>query len=280
MIRRTLILASLLILMILPLAGQAKTSAWLSEPLQIDGMFNDWLQYPRAYLEDIGTSYGLVNDGEYLYILVQQQAAMGPGGGQVRLWLNADGKKKKTFGLLLQGRHQQAQLRERQQGANRPELTQGQRPEGGRGGGPGGGMDLSEGLYGLQGEESSPVLITCTDDSRIQIQTSSLDNNVTFYELRIPLQGAPEQGVMFTLEPGEKFRIGFEAMPQQSGKDEGGRRGGGPGGGMGGAPPGGGGGMGGSPPGGGRGGGPGMGGGGAMQMKTVWIKYQLAEQDD
>ena len=44
-------------------------SAWIEEPVKIDGQATEWANLPKQYDEDSGVSLGISNDAENLYLL-------------------------------------------------------------------------------------------------------------------------------------------------------------------------------------------------------------------
>ncbi len=250
----------------------AKTTAWLSDPIILDGQPDDWYSYPRTHIEDLGLSYSVVNDSEYLYLLVQKTVGRMPGMNRVRIWINSANDKVKDYGFVLQGpamipqnvqtnpdMQQRMQIMKRQQ------------------------MHLDEGLYFLDYETSYPSRIEVGGECGIEMHSSQINATVTMYEMRIPLHGDQEHSVPpLVLDSGQKFRVGFECLPPMSelsamsGSPPAGRSGGG-----GRAPAG--------SKGGGRGGGRGGGGPVGEEMGrstpqidpvTKWVKFKLVDQDD
>jgi uncharacterized membrane protein YgcG len=250
----------------------AKSTTWLSEPIVIDSEPEDWYNYSRTRFEDLGLTYSLVNDGEFLYVMLQKEGGMMPGANRVRFWINADNEKKKTFGFILQG--PDAMPRNVQSNPDMQRRVESMpRQE----------MQLDEGLYFVSHETSYPERLIPDNQSSIQMRYRQLNTGICMYEMRIPLIGNGELGVpALELENGVTFRVGFECLPKMNSPRgmESGSRGGGSGGGRGG--------------GGGKGGGGGRGGErGAMSgppaemergefqldPKTEWVKFKLADQE-
>jgi hypothetical protein len=80
-------------------------SAWRDRDVKIDGVNDEW-QANTTYIQDDQLSIGLQNDGEYLYAMVStseprrriQLLSTG-----LTLWVDASGRKKQTFGILVPG---------------------------------------------------------------------------------------------------------------------------------------------------------------------------------
>jgi len=86
-------------------------SKWAATPLQIDGNPSDWAKEDMVMNKDFDLSYAFKNDANFLYvILVFDLKEVGKGRFESKymssidftgltLWLNAEGKEKKTHGL-------------------------------------------------------------------------------------------------------------------------------------------------------------------------------------
>ena len=85
-------------------AAEKLQSAWRTADIKIDGKNDDW-QGGASYLEDQRISVGLLNDAEFLYVSVATSDVdrRGQLAAGLTLWLDATGKKKRTFGLFLPG---------------------------------------------------------------------------------------------------------------------------------------------------------------------------------
>ncbi len=86
-------------------------SKWAATPLQIDGNLSDWVKGDTVMNKDYNLSYAFKNDDNFLYVLlVFDLKEVGKGKFEnkymssidytgLTLWLNAEGKEKKTHGL-------------------------------------------------------------------------------------------------------------------------------------------------------------------------------------
>jgi hypothetical protein len=258
-------------------AAEKLQSAWRTADIKIDGKNDDW-QGGASYLEDQRISVGLLNDAEFLYVSVatsdvdrRSQLAAG-----LTLWLDATGKKKRTFGLFVPGVGGE--------GAGRG---------GGRYGGRGGQMDPDTLADRVNGPvEYVEVLGPGKDDRRradlnqafgVEIARGYHDG-VIVYEIKIPLTQNGSSSIAVQTAAGRTIGLGLETpKPQQASQQGREGRGGGGGGGRGGIG-GGRGGMGGYGGRGGMGRGGGMGGGGGVpggplptpKPLNVWATAQLA----
>jgi hypothetical protein len=78
--------------------------AWRDRDVRIDGNNDEW-QGRTTYLEESHLSVGLMNDADYLYVAVSTSE---PGRrlqlmAGLTLWIDATGRQKTTFGILLPG---------------------------------------------------------------------------------------------------------------------------------------------------------------------------------
>lgn len=255
-------------------AAEKLQSAWRTADIKIDGNNDDW-QGGFSYLEDQRISVGLRNDAAFLYVAVatsdvdrRGQLATG-----LTMWIDATGKKKRTFGLFVPG--------VRGEGAGRG---------GGRFGGRGGQMDPDTIAERLNGPvEYFEILGPGKNDRRrVDLDPASgieigrgYHDGVLVYEIKVPLAQSGSSAIAIQTAAGRTVGIGLETPKPQQQAGQQGRGGGGGRGGIGGGR----GGMGGFGGRGGRGGmgGGGMGGGGgvpgalpAPKPLSVWATAQLA----
>jgi hypothetical protein len=87
-----------------PLAAPARVSTWGNPSATIDGRADEWSMLDP--LENTRVSIGLQNDARHLYICVassdqaRRQQLLGAG---LIVWLDADGGKKRAFGIRIPG---------------------------------------------------------------------------------------------------------------------------------------------------------------------------------
>ena len=81
--------------------GKKLDSRPLDRQIKIDGRDDEWRD-ARIYLDNLQASFGLLNDGDYLYLSlgltdpVRQRQVLATG---FTVWFDAEGKKGKTFGV-------------------------------------------------------------------------------------------------------------------------------------------------------------------------------------
>lgn len=102
------------ILIILPLALSFLTSCnskelknqWAEKSLTIDGNYDDWEGHDLHYFEDQNLMIGTLNDTENIYMMVRfsdMQLARKINRHGVTIWVDKQGKKKKTHGIQYTG---------------------------------------------------------------------------------------------------------------------------------------------------------------------------------
>jgi hypothetical protein len=103
-----------IILIILPLAlsflmscnSKELKNQWAEKSLIIDGNFDDWEGYDLRYFEDENLIMGTLNDFENVYMMVRftnMQLARKINRHGVTIWIDKQGKKKKTYGIQYTG---------------------------------------------------------------------------------------------------------------------------------------------------------------------------------
>jgi hypothetical protein len=77
-------------------------SVWTTAAMSVDGYSSDWNDIPRTIFDDPRASIGVCNDSSRLYILFhinEPDLVLAAKRNGLTIWLTADGRKKKTFGL-------------------------------------------------------------------------------------------------------------------------------------------------------------------------------------
>ncbi len=271
-------LAIFVILTCAPVFGDKKISSHkIDRTITVDGKGTDWEGLPMTFFEDDKMSIGIAHTDEFLYFLLKTRddrtARMIRGQG-LKIWLDKNGKKKRTCGLIFTG-GPKIDFSKR----NRPDQDRDGELERRR-------QDFSE-----RNNNAGDRLIFIDEDNYVyeaEIAADGFegpqivaDTSLSFYTYEIAIQlGQTELPTYrLDLEDKDKLLVGFEWGGRPEGaRDEnmsgeysggtGGRGGGGGGGGR----------MGGG--GGGKGGGMGQMGGRKMPRKSeIWIKVSLEKEE-
>jgi len=251
---------------------------WVTEKVTVDGKGDEWNGGSLTYAEAMNLALGTANDADHLYVMfrlndpamARRIQMMG-----VTVWLDGEGSKEKTYGLVYRGSvEMQRELasKDRPGAAEEDPGAERMRPAMERFGG-----DLPEfGMIRLI--ERAEKRDMPADNPEGLAAGSALSQGYYTFEFRLPLPISVTDGdnMNLCLELGgmsdeEKAKM-KESMPG-GGREDGPPAGGRPGGGMGGRPGGGQGGM----RGGGRPGGmtpPGQG----LEKQELWFAIQRAEQ--
>jgi len=269
--RISITLLSLLSILILTI-GCKKTlnSEWNDEGIVVDGSNRDWDNHGKIFLEDAGISFGISNDNDSLYFLMQFRDVnthkMFTRFGTT-IWFNVEGKKNKKVGFRYHGEElvpfQINQMKQRQQ-------SEQQRPEM---------MDQMTRYKNFLNkilviDKNGKIFETLPTNGPIGPQAACrYSEGIFVYEFAFPLK--PELSYSLNVEPDGEVALCLDLPPQMPdmsamrGPGGGGRGGGGRGGGMGGGRGSGKGGMGGGP-----GGGPKM----NLEPQTMWFSLQLTPE--
>ncbi len=252
-------IAYILSLLFLFSCGKSEwNSRWRTQEITVDGNQQDW-EGALVFAENEKIAVGLMNDGDDLFACLvvddrEMQASIMRRG--LIVWLDAAGKKDKTFGIHFP--LSRFSLRPPMRPRSEPEEPQ---------------MDLVSMPNELEilgpGKDDRQRLPL--DQARGIALNINRDNGVLIYEIKIPLRHGADRPYVIGANPGDKIGIGLET-PEFDRKEirermRSGMGGGRPGGGFGG---------------GGRGGGMGRPGGpggqrpGLPESLKVWTKVQLA----
>ena len=103
--------------LIVPTATKASdlTSFWTPEPITVDGDVADWDSIPTVYLDDEGVVMGICNDSANVYMMYRFRDAKSLRAIRMTgltIWLDANGKKKKEFGIRYNGGPSFEEMRE------------------------------------------------------------------------------------------------------------------------------------------------------------------------
>ena len=199
-------------------------SAWLAQPLPIDGSSSGWTGF-STLSDKPPVSVAAANDGQFLYLAIRTSD---PGARRMIerqgliVWLDAKGKKNEKFGLHY------------------PEAAEMPSPGEGRFGRPGGGYGGNSGGYGgnaggqppQEGQPQGPppdpqtdgrwqhmeIVGPGKDDKRdlmldhvpgIQVKVGDQEGVLT-YELRVPLQATADAPYAIGVQPGAVIGLGLE----------------------------------------------------------------------
>ena len=252
---------------------QLKTS-WTERQIAVDGKIDDWSQIPTTFFEEEGTSVGLCNDSENLYIHFRFRNETMPRTIRMtglNIWVDVDGGKDQDIGIQYRGGPTPLPRRTQESGPSADPSTEEKWQKFVEEGRPPQREFLFIDKKGLIEAEIG------TDGSNGPAAAYDTSMGLYSYEISIPLDAGSVRYYGLDLKPGDEIAIGavwgevdMDAMREKFGNRSGGMGGGPPRGGMGGGPPGGGmgGGRPGGPPGGQR---PEM-----PEKQEIWVKTVLA----
>lgn len=86
-------------------AADDAVSTWADTPVQVDGMEQEWAAENLINMKKYGADYGFKNDGNFLYsifIFKDSEYLSSIQQTGMTIWLNAEGKKKKDYGIRFQ----------------------------------------------------------------------------------------------------------------------------------------------------------------------------------
>jgi hypothetical protein len=244
-------------------------ACWTEAQMSIDGQAVDWDGIPTTYLDDEGAVVGMCSDSGQVYVLFRirdARSALHIRRSGLTVWLNADGKKKKEFGVRYFGGPQLSEIREllgAGEDGQRPDMPPeriARMEEMSLGTG-----ELCRVIYRAK---EQPDTIP-TDGSRGPAVGYAPGNGLFTYELAVPLQASDYAIFGMGAQPGQKICLGVEwgGRPGRAGGgiDGQGMGRGGPGGRIGG----------------GRGGGrPGRGRMQPFEKHEIWFETELANRPE
>ena len=258
-----------LVLLLAGCGGMRLESVWSDEAVTIDGVPLEW-SGATTWVESPNVAIGVKNDADYLYLCVSsplRQIATEIAMRGFTVWLDAKGKKGKTFGIRCpvgptMGTRDPGEMHEMARDHTKFMGMVVERLKG-----------AGKVLEILGPDEAGSVRLTAGEAPGIDVALG-YHNGRMVYELRVPLRRDPEHPYAIGSEGRGRIGVGFttpeidreEMMAGMRGERPGGARGGGP-------PPGG---APGSMPG-GPGAGRGPSGPGSMpQPIDIWAKIDLA----
>lgn len=278
------LLFTAIIILIAGCKSEQFDSHWANSHIKIDGDFSDWENIPARYFEEQDVLMAMANDDDNLYLAFRfrdRKWLMAIRMTGLTIWLNAEGKKKETFGIRYSG-GPRPKLREGQ-GFDPDKMRTDMMPTEWR-------RDMEERMADTLGQ-----FAILNSDWWYKEQSISIDgsngpkakygfaDDMYTYEFSIPFHATEDSYYGLDVKPGTKIAVGL--VWGDMGMDEF-RRGTRPGvgvsmPGIGGGPPNGGMDM---PPGGGMGGGRpgGMGRRGGMDLpeeQKVWFNAKLATSE-
>ena len=95
-----------------------------SQKIEVDGSNHDWPEI-HHYIKDIGILYEVFYDTNYLYVLVKthdENAKRSIISSGLTVWIDANGKKKKNFGItypIIKNQHSKNRPENRPQSINK-----------------------------------------------------------------------------------------------------------------------------------------------------------------
>jgi hypothetical protein len=202
-------------------------SNWKSPAISSDQPDSVWASSSVYSLEGKNILIGLENDGDNLYVLLKAENRETQAGimrAGLTVWLDATGKKNKTFGV-----HYPSGMRVG--GMFRPGESR-----------PGEIQEQFRGLYAAAADTMEIIGPGKNERSRVSIENATglsvmanNDGGTITYELRVPIRAADNSGCALNITPGKAVGLGletgtFEARePNWRGQAErtGGERGGG-----------------------------------------------------
>jgi hypothetical protein len=200
-------------------------SSWNSDAIHVDGNTQDWENIPRTIFDETNVSVGVCNDAHNLYFLMRvsdrtlKREIERRG---VTVWFNADGKKKKIFGLSYRNGSDKDLQRERV-----PKDTIG---DGNHGRPPMKGFPPAQnGLFVLKGSARDRIPISA-NDAGAPVANLLTEGTSSILELSVPLY-TEESEFAIGAQPGSQVLLRMELGGSGQDKKPGrGGGGGGPGG--------------------------------------------------
>jgi hypothetical protein len=208
-----------------PSATQASelTSFWTPEPITVDGKVSDWDGIPTVYLDDEGVAVGICNDSANVYIMYRFRDAKSLRSIRMTgltIWLDANGKEKKEFGIRYNGGPSFSEIQELS-GIDERDSSSNMPPE-----------RRERMMQRMQGEEEQFSVIyrgkeqretIPTDGSRGPAVSFGSSDGFVCYEFAIPIQTSDYGTFGIGAQPEKKIGFGSEwgGRPERGGPDDG-----------------------------------------------------------
>ncbi|MGD9899647.1 MAG: hypothetical protein AB7T22_11045, partial [Calditrichaceae bacterium] len=107
MMRKSYIMVLMMVLLFMNACGDKNyESRWADIPVAVDGDNSDWSESSLTYFDKMQLVMGISNDEEHLYVIYKFNDISLARRIQMRgvtLWLDANGKKNKNFGIQYYG---------------------------------------------------------------------------------------------------------------------------------------------------------------------------------
>lgn len=180
-------------------------SAWAATPVKIDGSNDEWSGESLTLEKKVSVDYAFRNDSENLYMLFvfkDPKFLSSIDRTGMILWLDAEGKKKKNYGIKFQRKMITADayiaLLEKQLGPL-PEEKKTQIKS-----------RSAYGIYLNEVVDKKGKTLGVTSGPGAPAFKSKRGKNMMIYEFRIPLKRGERQLAGIGTEPGKNIKIGFE----------------------------------------------------------------------
>jgi hypothetical protein len=188
-------------------------SKWTAAPIQIDGSQADWAPEDLILNKDYDLGYAIKNDANFVYLLFVfnlKQGAMKRFENKymstidftgLTLWLNAEGKEKKTYGLRFRPRQvtadQLIQEMEKQGQTLTDEQKQGIKAK------------PRYSLFACDVINKKGDVVPNPEASKGTFRTSKIQNSIVFeYQIPVALLGDPASATKW--DPSLPLKVGFE----------------------------------------------------------------------
>jgi hypothetical protein len=170
-------------------------SQWKDRFINVDGSPRDWGEPPMAYFKQANMSLGVMNDSNYLYLLLNfiDQPSTKFMQRNVAIWLDKTGKNKKNFGVRYHGHARFTQ----------ENIT----------------SDSIENIMPAPDEFHNRMSVICKKDTMVLKTTgdklgyevvTSYEPGFYCHEVRIPIGQIDSVPYIFDAPSGKTFSIGFE----------------------------------------------------------------------
>lgn len=181
-------------------------SKWLKEKIIMDGSDDDWSKEMMQTYKDFGVDYAFKNNGNYLlaiFVFRDKEYLTSVKQSGIMVWLNAEGKKKKHYGIRFRNirltADQYIELLEKQKG----ELSEQQKND----------IRVKK-FYNIPdvkvtNKKAKSELKEAVDVKPAVFKTQDFEDRIV-YEFAIPLERPHDMAPGIGTNPGETIKVGFE----------------------------------------------------------------------
>ncbi len=183
-------------------------STWAESPPRIDGAATEWDPAAMVHQKKMNIDYAFRNDGERLYILVafkERKYLSSIAQTGMTLWFNAEGKKKKKYGLrffprkitadeyiaLLEGQGKQVPEEQKARIRQNPSY-------------------LLFDYEMIKEKEVKSSGESASDPKNVPVYRNTAGKQGAVYEFSVPLAKIAELAAGIGAEPGKIIQVGFE----------------------------------------------------------------------